>query len=368
MQLEEIIIEKIRNGGPISFRDFMEMCLYYPECGYYTSWQERFGTQGDYYTSPHLTPAFGAAIARQLEQMWAMSGDDMFTIVEYGAGSGALCQDVLNYLRRNAALYERLQYCIIEKSPVMRKREQQYLGEKVRWIDSMEEIGPVTGCVLSNELVDNFAVHQVVMDDVLMEVFIDYDNGFKEVLKPASPALSDYFLELGVTLPRGCRTEVNLEAVMWMESVAASLKNGFVLTIDYGYLSDELYSERRRDGTLVCYNKHRVNDELYHNIGAQDITAHVNFSALLHWGAKRGLACSMFTDQASFLQGLGFNELLQQMEMQQPDIIQAAKKVAFLMHTFLLDMGAKFKVLIQRKDVVGGSEKSKYDFSMRKSS
>jgi SAM-dependent MidA family methyltransferase len=350
MQLSEIIIEKIRNSGPIPFRDFMEMCLYYPECGYYTSGQEKFGTQGDYYTSPHLTPAFGAAIARQLEQMWHMSGKDMFTVVEYGAGTGMLCQDVLNYLEHNPALYERLQYCIIEKSPVMRKRQQQYLGKKVRWIDSMDKIGPVTGCVLSNELVDNFSVHRVVMQDALMEVFIDYENGFKEVLQPASAALCEYFRELGITLPRGLRTEVNLEAVAWIRSVAAALKSGFVLTIDYGYLSDELYCDSRQDGTLICYNKHRVNNEPYHNIGAQDITAHVNFSALQHWGAKHGLECCTFTDQASFLSGLGFNELLQEMEGQGQDIVFAARKVAFLMHTFLLDLGTKFKVLIQKKN------------------
>ena len=349
MQLEEIIIEKIRVSGPISFRDFMEMCLYYPECGYYTSAQEKFGTQGDYYTSPHLTPAFGAAIGRQLEQMWEMSGKNMFTIVEYGAGTGMLCQDVLNYLRHNSAFYKRLEYCIIEKSPVMRRREQQCLSEKVRWIDSIDEIAPVTGCVLSNELIDNFSVHEVVMQDMLMEVFIDY--GFKEVLRPASGTLCEYFRELGITLPRGFRTEVNLEAIAWMESVAASLKKGFVLTIDYGYLSDDLYSVSRQEGTLICYNKHHINNEPYHNIGAQDITAHVNFSALQHWGAKYGLECHLFTDQASFLLGLGFNELLQEMEGRGEDVVLAARKVSFLMHTFLLDMGAKFKVLIQKKNV-----------------
>lgn len=351
MQLEDIIIEKIRSRGPISFRDFMEMCLYYPECGYYTSAQEKFGTRGDYYTSPQLTPAFGAAIARQLEQMWEMSGKDMFTIVEYGAGTGTLCQDVLTYLQHNAAFYERLQYYIIEKSPVMRKREQQYLHEKVRWIDSIDEIAPVTGCVLSNELMDNLSVHQVVMQDGLMEVFIDHENGFKEILKPATPTLCEYFRELGITLPRGFRTEVNLEAITWLESVASSLEKGFVLTVDYGCLSDELYSDPRQEGTLICYNKHHVNNEPYHNIGGQDITAHVNFSALQYWGAKYGLKCHLFTDQASFLLGLGFNELLQEMEVEGEDIAVAARKVSFLMHTFLLDLGVKFKVLIQRKNV-----------------
>lgn len=347
MQLEEIIIEKIKNSGPISFRDFMEMCLYYPECGYYTSAQEKFGTRGDYYTSPHLTPAFGAAIARQLEQMWEMSGKDSFTIVEYGAGTGMLCQDVLNYLKHNLAFYERLQYYIIEKSPVMRRREQQCLGDKVRWIDSIDEIAPVTGCVLSNELIDNFSIHQVVMQDVLMEVYIDH--GFKEVLKPAPRVLCEYFGELGITLPRGFRTEVNLEAIAWLKSVAASLSNGFVLTIDYGSLSDDLYREARRDGTLVCYNKHHVNNEPYRSIGAQDITAHVNFSALQHWGGKYGLECCVFTDQASFLLGLGFNELLQEMEGRADDVVLAARKVSFLMHTFLLDLGVRFKVLVQKK-------------------
>src|SRR5687768_12914784 len=112
MLLSEIIIEKIRSEGPLSFRDFMEMALYYPGLGYYTSPENRIGFKGDYFTSSSITPVFGAMIARQLEQMWDITGRNNFTILEYGAGTGTLCHDILDYLKQNEAFYERLSYCI----------------------------------------------------------------------------------------------------------------------------------------------------------------------------------------------------------------------------------------------------------------
>src|SRR5688572_1797266 len=157
--LTEIIIQKIRNNGPIPFHDFMEMCLYYPELGYYTSMQDRIGVKGDYYTSPYLTPVFGVMIGKQLEEMWNILGAKKFTIVEYGAGAGFLCHDILDYLKNNKQLYDQLRYCIIERSPAMRQKARSHLEEKVNWYDSVKEVGEITGCILSNELVDNLPVH-----------------------------------------------------------------------------------------------------------------------------------------------------------------------------------------------------------------
>src|SRR5688572_31550447 len=120
MALSEIILKRIKENGPISFRDFMEMSLYYPGLGYYTSSNDKIGMNGDYYTSGSLTPGVGALIARQLEEMWRLLGEKEFTVVEYGAGLGTLCHDILDYLKLNSRLYDKLHYCIIEKSPVMR--------------------------------------------------------------------------------------------------------------------------------------------------------------------------------------------------------------------------------------------------------
>jgi SAM-dependent MidA family methyltransferase len=351
MALADIVIQKIKEEGPISFRDFMEMALYYPELGYYTSHADKIGTKGDYYTSSNLTSVFGAMIGRQLEEMWATLGEEAFTIVEYGAGTGRLCHDILDYLKSNQKLYEQLRYCIIEKSPAMRTKERVHLDGKVSWHESIDEIRGFTGCVLSNELLDNFSVHRVVMQDELMELFVDYRDGFTEIPKPASAQLKNYFSELNVTLSEGYCTEVSLEAVTWIQEVATALSKGYVITIDYGYLSQDLYNAQRSQGTLMCYSKHQINDCLYEDIGLQDITAHVNFSGLHHWGVKSGLQGSGFTDQAHFLLGLGFVDYLNKSRGEGNISLSAFKQDAFLKHTLLFDMGSRFKVFIQHKGV-----------------
>src|SRR5882672_676135 len=133
-KLEGIIIERIKREGPVSFRDFMEMCLYYPGLGYYTSSSERIGKKGDYYTTSCMHSLFGAMIGRQLEEMWTNLDKNPFTIVEYGAGTGRLCSDILGYLRVNEEMLGSLKYYIIEKSPAMRKRQQLVLPPIVKWI------------------------------------------------------------------------------------------------------------------------------------------------------------------------------------------------------------------------------------------
>ncbi|HEY8783769.1 MAG TPA: SAM-dependent methyltransferase [Mucilaginibacter sp.] len=351
MELSEVIRQHIYKEGPVSFHDFMEMALYYPGLGYYTAASDRIGKNGDFYTSSNLTPVFGAMIGKQLEEMWHLTGANDFTVVEYGAGTGMLCYDILNYLKENQPLYDRLHYAIIEKSDPMRKREQTLLHEKVAWYRSIHELKGLTGCILSNELLDNFAVYQVVMQDELMEVFVDDKDGFTELLRPARKALKDYLAELNITLPKGYRTEINLEAVRWIQDIASSLKKGYVMTIDYGYSSEDLYKSSRSRGTLLCYYKHQVNDCPYSNVGKQDITAHVNFSALCHWGLKNGLACCGLTSQANFLLNLGFKDYLRKTDVKVGDTTQLAMEEVMLTHTLLVDMGNKFKVLIQQKGV-----------------
>ncbi|MGZ3862296.1 MAG: class I SAM-dependent methyltransferase [Bacteroidia bacterium] len=351
MRLNEIIIQKIEKEGPISFYDFMEMALYYPELGYYNRDKEHIGPAGDFYTSATLTPVFGAMIAKQLEEMWSLMGKKHFSILEYGAGTGALSHSILQHLRSNEELYAGLNYLIVEKGAAMQKKQRSLLNEKVSWHDSARNIPEVTGCVISNELVDNFAVHRVVMEEELKEVFVDHNsNGFVEILRPASDALKNYFAELRIALPRGFRTEVNLEAKKWMEEIAVTLKKGYVVTIDYGYSSAELYSEERKEGTLKCYSKHKVNSHPYSEIGEQDITSHVNFSALCLWGYKSGLGYCGYTDQGNFLSSLGFRNYIKSLETPE-NIYKNFRQEMSLTHTLLGDMGSKFKVLIQKKDV-----------------
>ena len=350
MELAGIIQSKIKAGGPISFHDFMEMALYYPSLGYYNSDRNKIGKEGDYYTSPVLSSLFGELIGKQVEEMWTILDKKPFTIVEYGAGTGALCNDILCYLQNNSPLYEELKYCIIEKGEAMQKRQQKLLTSKVSWHKSIKDLSPLTGCVLSNELLDNFAVHRVKMEKELMEVFVDYDNEFLEILQPAKEELKVYLKEQDIVLPENYDTEINLQAIEWIEEIAQNLEKGFVLTIDYGYSAEEFYSSKRNSGTLICYKGHEINSSPYTNIGGQDITAHVNFSALAHWGKKYGLECSGFTSQANFLRSLGLMNYLRNLELRDPE---NNRTVILQIQKLLMDMGTKFKVLVQQKNING---------------
>jgi SAM-dependent MidA family methyltransferase len=233
----------------------------------------------------------------------------------------------------------------------MIEEAKKILPEKVQWINSLEEIEPITGCMLSNELLDNLAVHRVVMkEDGLKEIFVDHNSGFCEVLIPANKELQAYLQELCITLPIEHHAEINLQAAQWIQSVSSKLKKGFVMTIDYGYPAGELAEEHRKKGTLTCYYKHRVNEAPYQFIGEQDITAHVNFSALCLAGHRAGLDYSGFRDQCDFLLSLGFYESLKARAVPGKEY-QDFFEEQTLTRILLYEMGRKFKVLIQRKGV-----------------
>jgi SAM-dependent MidA family methyltransferase len=351
MLLSEIIVDRIKKEGPLSFRDFMEMALYYPELGYYNSEKDKIGAEGDFYTSANLTATFGAMIGRQMEEMWQILEKKPFKIVEFGAGTGLLCHDILDYLKNNSYLYQSLSYCLIEKSASMREIQKKHLHEKVSWYNSIQEIPKINGCILSNELIDNFSVHQVIMEDQLMEVFVDYKEDFIEILKPAKKELTDYLATLNIQLPKGFRTEINLEAISWIKDVSQSLQKGYTITIDYGSLSAELYNNRRSCGTLLCYYKHQQNDNPYQFIGQQDITTHINFSAISHWGSLYGMDCCGIVDQAQFLLALGIKEYQNSALNNNPNNLALVMQESLINYRLLIDMGMKFKVLIQQKGV-----------------
>jgi SAM-dependent MidA family methyltransferase len=380
MCISETIIERIRLEGPLSFREFMEMALYYPGQGYYTSAGEKTGKTGDFYTSPYLSSLFGEMIAGQLEEMWQILGRQPFTIVEQGAGSGLLCRDILRRLQVNKEMYDALNYIIIEKNGMLRQQgsdlrqqegdlrqqgsdlrqqernlpqlESNRLPPKVSFCDDVRDLPPITGCIFSNELIDNFSVHRVVMQQELMEIFVDHKGGgFTETLRPASPELNAYLQELQVTLPPGFRTEINLQATEWIKDISSMLQKGFVMTIDYGHPSSDLYSQSRKEGTLVCYHRHRLNFCPYEQVGEQDITAHVNFSALSHWGRNNGLEHCGYTNQTYFLQGLGLTRHLRELEEAGRKNAADESEKLLLVRTLLMEMGNKFKVLIQKKGI-----------------
>ena len=353
MTVSDVIRQRIEANGPIPFRDFMDIALYYPGLGYYTSGKNRIGTEGDYFTSPTVTPIIGELLGKQIEEMWTLTGKGHFTVVEYGAGAGLLCNDILNMLlHSNKELYDQLSYVIIEKNTLARDIASISSHPNVSFCNSIKDLNISCGCVLSIELVDNFPVHLVVMEDALMEVFVDFREGeFQEVLRPAATPLTDYLNELGVELPQGFRAEINLDAIDWLKDVSNALQKGFVITIDYGLASEDLYSAQRSNGSLRCFYQHQVTSTPYLNVGDQDITAHVNFSALKHYGSRVGLACRSYCTQGEYLRSLGLVEQLRQMELSGRYQVSEMKQKLFMVHTLLMEMGPRFKVLVQQKGI-----------------
>jgi len=213
----------------------------------------------------------------------------------------------------------------------------------------------IQGCFLSNELVDAFPVHRVVLDrGSLKEIYVTQQNGqFEEQWgEPSDPRIHDYIRSMQVSLEEGQKAEVNLRALEWMEKVGRCLKKGFVLTIDYGYLAKELYAPHRREGTLLCYYQHRISEDPYERIGEQDITSHVNFTSLIQKGEEVGLQFTGFVPQYQFLIGLG---ILEEMESLAGELSEMEGLRLRLSLKHLIEpetgMGEVFKVLIQHKEI-----------------
>ncbi|MEP6600362.1 MAG: SAM-dependent methyltransferase [Nitrospirota bacterium] len=357
-QLVQKLIARIEREGPIPFADFMESALYDPEFGYYIL-EARIGAEGDYWTSPEVHTIFAQTIARQLAQVAdAIAPAGPFTVIEMGAGKGSFAGHVLKtFQREQPALLKRLEYMIIERSAGMVQRQQDHLGPlrqagvAIRWLPDLTALasGSVTGAIFSNELIDAFPVHRVVQRPLgLREIFVGWSEGqgFTEIeAPPVAPALQQYFPSLGIRLEDSQRAEVNLEALRWMRQVAACLRRGVVLTIDYGHTAADLYAPFRKAGTLLCYYRQTVSDSPYVRIGQQDMTAHVNFTSLALTGQESGLAVTGFTNQLHFLMGLGIESAFETVD---PESNEAAFMRCLLQPG---GMGSTFKVLVQHKDM-----------------
>ncbi|MEK7271447.1 MAG: SAM-dependent methyltransferase, partial [Nitrospirota bacterium] len=348
----------------------MDIALYYPELGYYTSPNLEIGRKGDFYTSPHLHKIFGAMIGKQLEEMWKiLERPSVFHAVEIGAGAGYLCKDILDYLK-NREMFNSLIYVIVERNPVMIEKQKELLSnppkpplikggerglldKKVKWVSSVRDINNIRGCIFSNELLDAFPVHIIEMEnnlpsppdnpptspfnqggqrgifkgelgafsDKLKEIYVAFDgkNIIEQKLDISSPNLLKYLEEFNIDIASGYRTEINLKIKDWLKEISEILTEGFILTIDYGYTAKEYYDEERSKGTLLCYYKHQVNENPYENIGEQDITAHVNFSSLRKWGEEIGFKTIGYCPQGTFLIALGIDEAITELYSNSPD-------------------------------------------------
>ncbi|MCY7322159.1 MAG: class I SAM-dependent methyltransferase [Phormidesmis sp. CAN_BIN36] len=353
----------------ISFAEYMEMALYHPRYGYYAANHGKIGAHGDFFTSPHLAVDFGELLAKQFAEMWQILGQPQpFTLVEMGAGQGLLAADVLSSLQRQYPdCFAALEYVIIEKAAALITEQKQRLkswqsGVKIEW-RSLDEIPArsIVGCVFSNELVDAFPVHLVTLvNQALQEVYVTVQSDeFVEVVSSLSTSrLTDYFDLNRIDLsnpayPDSYRTEVNLAALDWLSLTSDRIQRGYVLTIDYGYIATRYYNPRRSQGTLQCYYQHSHHNNPYVNVGQQDITAHVDFTALERQGDRCGLKTLGFTQQGLFLMALGLGDRLAalgQIDAKNAQDIQTAILRRDALHQLMNPMGlGNFGVLIQSK-------------------
>jgi len=354
LPLRQALVERIEREGPITFRDFMEMALYHPQHGYYVH-RQPLGRQGDYLTSPEVGPLFAALVGRQLAEMWEVLGrPHPFQVVEMGPGRGSLARDLLAWARRaRPHLFAALRYGLVERSAALRAAQEQALacaGLTAHHLPCLPPEG-IEGCLLSNELVDSFPVHRVlVRQGELWEVYVAWDGQHlrEELGPPSTPALADYFHRLGLWPGEGCYAEVNLEALDWMRRVGQALRRGFVLTFDYGYEAQELYAPWRRQGTLLCFYRHRPGSDPYLRLGWQDMTSHVDFTSLVAAGREVGLRPLGMASQAEFLTRLGIQDALRGEGLDMEEAL-ARRRMA----TELLDPAGlgRIRVLVQEKGV-----------------
>jgi SAM-dependent MidA family methyltransferase len=355
--------EIARQGGKISFARFMELALYHPVHGYYLSPERRPGRPGDFITAPEATPYFGLTLARQIAECWERLGEPArFEVREYGGGVGGLAYDVIAGLSEVApGAFSALIYRLIELNPHRRAEAAAAMAEvgladKVVVEAPDAKRPPLVGVLLANEVADAFPVHRLLVGpDGVRERYVAWSDGrFVETegaLTDAALRALQALLAEGVELPPGSVIDVSPAAADWFATAAQELERGYAIVIDYGYPARELYQAHRLAGTVRAYHAHTVNDDPLIRAGEQDLTAHVDFTALQRAGETAGLQLAGLTTQGAFLASLGLGDFLlrlqQDPETTLPDYLRAQAAVLRL-----IDPGGlgRFRVLLMAKD------------------
>jgi len=306
---------EIEDSGPITFARFMELALYHPERGYYATRDDRGSRTGDFLTAPETHPIFGRVVGRQLHEMWELSGRPTpYRLLEYGAGSGVLALDVLRGLVADGSeLQKALRYRPVEVSVERSESIQRRLADDGFGANVERDGAAGSGCVLANEFLDALPVHRVLeREGRLQEVFVGWRDGhFVELPEtPSSQALAERLAAEGVRLADGQTAEICLGLDAWAADTAVRLERGFMLLIDYGYPAAELYAPTRGGGTLRAYTRQRAHADPFVAIGRQDLTAHVDVTAVTTALAARGWRAVGETRLADFLVALGVEDLL----------------------------------------------------------
>ena len=355
--LERHLAARIEAHGPITFAEFMREALYHPQWGYYTRPEAR--RFPDYYTSVDVHPIFGRLLARQMEEIWRLlDRPDPFWIVEAAAGTGRLASHILDFAARELGdFYAALRYVAVESSDARRAAQAAALAVHIeRGRVESASATPTTipvGCILSNELLDALPVHRVTMTSgVLSEAYVALrDGALAEEFGPLStPEINLYFREQGITLSDGQQAEAGLDACGWIATAARALGRGVVITVDYGHEARELYNQRHMRGTLLAYAHHRVSEDFLRVPGEQDLTSHVNFTALDLWGRRQGLARTGSVSQMAFLVALGrANEFADLYEPDASEVEQVRARLSLKTLIHPEGMGETFQVCVQHK-------------------
>ncbi len=350
LKLKEIISTKIAKTGPISFSDFMNDCLYYPNLGYYKNGLTIFGKDGDFVTAPEISSLFGYCIANQCQDILScLTGEK--TILEFGAGSGKLAADIITQLTKLKCLPT--QYLIIEPSAILQKRQQQYLQhrhpnyfENIHWLNSLPK-EKITGIIIANEVLDAMPVNIFEYNDDFREIHVDIqDNNFIFTSVPmTNPLLREELNNKDLTFPNPYRSEINLHINGWVKSLSGCLEKGAALLIDYGYPEKEYYHPDRNQGTLMCHYCQRSHSNPLILPGIQDITAHVDFTAIANAAVENEFHIAGYCTQEAFLMSCGILE--ENNNLSSEEQYQRAQEIKYL--TLPSEMGELFKVIALTK-------------------
>ncbi len=319
-RVKQCVLDKIAAAGSLSFTDYMQTVLYEPGLGYYSAGSTKLGAEGDFITAPEISALFSQTLAQAI--LPALAAIEHTCILEVGAGSGKMAADMLTHLYSLNSLPER--YCILELSADLRLRQQQYLKEKIPtlyervcWLDALPK--QLHAVVIANELLDAMPVvrfkkeqqgisleYVTVVDDEFHSAFIQDESN---VLYQRATKRIAQMQANGLVLEPGYLSEINFNAEDWLSSVADKLQQGAIILIDYGYPQHEYYHAQRDQGTLNCFYRHRQHSNPFSYPGLQDLTAHIDFTALADCAIDNGLSVAGYTCQSNFLLGAGLAAL-----------------------------------------------------------
>ncbi|WP_133130146.1 class I SAM-dependent methyltransferase [Legionella yabuuchiae] len=354
MNLIELISNQIHEKGDLPFVEYMHQALYHPEFGYYTTGLSKFGPGGDFVTAPELTPLFGYTLANQCQPI--LSELDAPVILEFGAGSGRLCVDVLTRLGQLNCLPE--VYYILEVSPNLRHRQEELIrkqlpdfAHRVQWLSKWPE-KPLNGVIIANEVLDAMPVNRFMVDESgLLESYISLDSkgNLREIFKPCENERLIHFVHQvlpAVTYPY--QSEANLFIHGWIEACSSVLNHGVTFLIDYGFPRHEYYHPDRQTGTLMCHYQHQSHPNPLAHPGEEDITAHVDFTQVAEAAIDAGFQILGYTNQASFLLANRILECLNELTSER-ERFKSTQAVKQLVQES--EMGELFKVMALGKHI-----------------